>query len=87
MTVRIGGGQGFYGDGVDPVADVLDAGVDYLVCEALAELTADEDRQKRIVKETFPRVRELLRDGANVDSVAQIQYRRWSEENLDTLRA
>ena len=28
--IRLGGGQGFYGDGVQPVADVLDAGVDYL---------------------------------------------------------
>src|SRR6476660_6212395 len=49
MTVRIGGGQGFYGDGISPVADVLDAGVDYLVCEALAELTLailQKDRQR-----------------------------------------
>ena len=38
-VVRIGGGQGFYGDGVQPVGEVLEAGVDYLVCEALAELT------------------------------------------------
>ncbi|MDQ1426515.1 MAG: hypothetical protein QOD72_4013 [Acidimicrobiaceae bacterium] len=49
MTVRLGGGQGFYGDGLQPVADVLDAGVDYLVCEALAELTLailQKDRQR-----------------------------------------
>jgi len=48
-TVRIGGGQGFYGDGKGPVADLLDAGVDYLVCEALAELTLailQKDRQR-----------------------------------------
>ena len=32
MSVRLGGGQGFYGDGVDPVADVLNSEVDYLVC-------------------------------------------------------
>ena len=47
--IRLGGGQGFYGDGVQPVADVLDAGVDYLVCEALAELTLailQKDRQR-----------------------------------------
>ncbi len=36
---RLGGGQGFYGDGHLAVNDLLDAGVDYLVCEALAELT------------------------------------------------
>ena len=49
MGVRIGGGQGFYGDGHEPVRDVLDAGVDYLICEALAELTLailQKDRQK-----------------------------------------
>src|SRR6478735_5685177 len=49
MAIRLGGGQGFYGDGVQPVADVLDAGVDYLVCEALAELTLailQKDRQR-----------------------------------------
>lgn len=49
MSVRLGGGQGFYGDGVQPVADVLAAGVDYLVCEALAELTLailQKDRQR-----------------------------------------
>jgi Acyclic terpene utilisation family protein AtuA len=48
-TIRLGGGQGFYGDGVDPVTDLLDAGVDYLVCEALAELTLailQKDRQR-----------------------------------------
>lgn len=48
-TIRLGGGQGFYGDGHDPVRAVLDAGVDYLVCEALAELTLailQKDRQR-----------------------------------------
>ncbi|HEX9548661.1 MAG TPA: acyclic terpene utilization AtuA family protein [Acidimicrobiales bacterium] len=49
MTVTLGGGQGFYGDGKAPVPDVLAAGVDYLVCEALAELTLailQKDRQR-----------------------------------------
>ena len=49
MTVRLGGGQGFYGDGIGPVADLLDAGVDYFICEALAELTLailQKDRQR-----------------------------------------
>src|SRR5947207_8056861 len=49
MTVRLGGGQGFYGDGHAPVTDLLDAGVDYLVCEALAKLTLailQKDRQR-----------------------------------------
>jgi hypothetical protein len=49
MTVRIAGGQGFYGDHVGSVAGLLDAGVDYLCLEALAELTLailQKDRQK-----------------------------------------
>ena len=48
-TVRIAGGQGFYGDSVAGAASVLEAGVDYLCLEALAELTLailQKDRQK-----------------------------------------
>jgi hypothetical protein len=48
-AVRIGGGQGFYGDGHAPLADLLGAGLDYLVLEALAELTLailQKDRQR-----------------------------------------
>lgn len=48
-VVRLGGGQGFYGDGHAGVGPLLDAGVDYLVCEALAELTLAilaKDRQR-----------------------------------------
>ena len=36
-----------------------------------------------MVRETFPRVRDLILDGANVEAVAQIQYRRWVEDNPD----
>jgi hypothetical protein len=48
-SIRIGGGQGYYGDGYAGVAPLLEAGVDYLVCEALAELTLailQKDRQR-----------------------------------------
>jgi hypothetical protein len=48
--IKLGGGQGFYGDGRgQPVADLLESGVDYLICEALAELTLailQKDRQR-----------------------------------------
>jgi len=49
VTVRVGGGQGFYGDTPSAVESLLDAGVDYLCLEALAELTLailQKDRQR-----------------------------------------
>ena len=54
--------------------------------EALAEMTPDKTRQQAALLATYPRVRELLRDGANVAAVAQIQYRRWSEEGAGASR-
>ena len=54
--------------------------------EAMTTLTPDEASRAQAAKDTFPRVVELLRDGANVEAVAQIQYRRWLEENLDSVR-
>jgi hypothetical protein len=47
--VRIGGGQGFYGDTPSSVEGLLAEGVDYLCLEALAELTLailQKDRQR-----------------------------------------
>lgn len=38
-TVRLGGGQGFYGDALGGLDDLLAAEPDYVVLEALAELT------------------------------------------------
>ena len=54
--------------------------------EAMTDLTQDEERRETVTRDTFPRVVELLRDGANVEAVAQIQYRRWVEEHLDAVR-
>ena len=49
MGIRVGGGQGFYGDTPRSVAGLVEAGLDYLCLEALAELTLavlQKDRQK-----------------------------------------
>ena len=49
MTLRVAGGQGFYGDTPRAVEGLLADGVDYLCLEALAELTLailQKDRQK-----------------------------------------
>lgn len=49
MTIRVAGGQGFYGDHAPSTTTLLEAGVDYLCLEALAELTLailQKDRQK-----------------------------------------
>jgi Acyclic terpene utilisation family protein AtuA len=49
VTVRVAGGQGFYGDTPRSVEGLLADGVDYLCLEALAELTLailQKDRQK-----------------------------------------
>ena len=54
--------------------------------DAMTELTPDEAVRAQAARETFPRVVELLKDGANVEAVAQIQYRRWVEENLGSIR-
>jgi hypothetical protein len=59
MTVRLGGGQGFYGDGHGPVTDLLADGIDYLVCEALAELTLAILQKDRMRDESLGYTRDL----------------------------
>jgi hypothetical protein len=59
MTIRIGGGEGFYGDGHEPVEAVLADGVDYLVCEALAELTLAILQKDRMRDESLGYARDL----------------------------
>lgn len=39
MVVRVAGGQAGYGDSLEPLGALLASGVDYLVCDALAEST------------------------------------------------
>ncbi len=58
-TVTIGGGQGFYGDGIAPVADLLAAGLDYVVFEGLAELTLAILQKDRARDESLGYTRDL----------------------------
>lgn len=58
-VVRIGGAQGFYGDAHSPVADLVASGVDYIVCEALAELTLAILAKDRARDETAGWTRDL----------------------------
>ena len=76
------------GAGFEEVAgeDEEDAALRRSYAEAVSELTPDAGRQARIVRETFPRIRELLRDGANIAAVAQIQHQRWAEEHPGAAR-
>jgi hypothetical protein len=66
--------------------DERDAALRRAYAEALAELTPDERRRQAVLRDTFPRVREVLQNGANVFAVAQIQYQRWIEEHLSGAR-
>jgi hypothetical protein len=65
-TVRIGGGQGFFGDAVEPVA-ALARECDYIIMDGLAELTLailQKDRQRDetagYVRDLIPHLRALI---------------------------
>lgn len=68
------------------VADQFDEGFDHHPMDAalrrsyivaVEEISGEPVRAARIVEDTFPIVRELLRDGVNVENLAQVQYHRW----------
>lgn len=61
MTVRLGGGQGFYGDTPTAVEGLLEAGVEFLCLEALAELTLAILQKDRARDETAGYTRDLPR--------------------------
>jgi hypothetical protein len=81
-----GPSDSFEGPTATDGSDEYDGHLRRSYADALAELTPDAARQQAVLQATFPHIRELLRDGANVEAVAQIQYRRWVEEHLDALR-
>ena len=60
-AVRLGGGQGFYGDTPRAVKGLIDAGVDYLCLEALAELTLAILQKDRARDESLGYTRDLPR--------------------------
>ncbi len=60
-SVRLGGGQGFYGDTPRAVQGLLDAGIDYLCLEALAELTLAILQKDRARDESLGYTRDLPR--------------------------
>src|SRR4051795_2911287 len=59
--VRLGGGQGFYGDTPRAVEGLLAEGVDYLCLEALAELTLAILQKDRARDESLGYTRDLPR--------------------------
>ena len=60
-AIRLGGGQGFYGDTPRAVAGLLEDGVDYLCLEALAELTLAILQKDRARDESLGYTRDLPR--------------------------
>ena len=55
----------------------MDASLRRSYMVAVEEIAGEPARAARIVEDTFPTVRELLRDGVNVENLAQVQYHRW----------
>jgi len=51
-TVRLAGGQGFYGDAIGPLDQLLDEEPDYIILESLAELTLAILAKDRLRDET-----------------------------------
>ncbi len=74
------------------VAEQFDGGFDHHPMDAalrrsymvaVEEIAGEPVRAARIVEDTFPTVRELLRDGVNVENLAQVQYHRWVDMQGD----
>ena len=61
----------------------MDAALRRSYTVAVEEIAGEPIRAARIVEDTFPIVRELLRDGVNVENLAQVQYHRWVDAQGD----
>ncbi|NDF96010.1 MAG: hypothetical protein EB107_09275, partial [Proteobacteria bacterium] len=61
----------------------MDAALRRSYTVAVEEIAGEPIRAARIVEDTFPIVRELLRDGVNVENLAQVQYLRWVDAQGD----
>ncbi len=61
----------------------MDAALRRSYMVAVEEIAGEPVRAARIVEDTFPTVRELLRDGVNVENLAQVQYHRWVDMQGD----
>jgi len=61
----------------------MDAALRRSYMVAVEEIAGEPIRAARIVEDTFPIVRELLRDGVNVENLAQVQYHRWVDAQGD----
>ena len=64
---------------VGPEVNPLDEALRRSYLAAMDELAGDPAKAVRAVSDTFPMVRDVLRDGANVEGVAHVQYMRWTD--------
>ena len=64
---------------VAPEVNPLEEALRRAYLAAMDELAGDPAKAARAVGDTFPIVREVLRDGANVEGVAHVQYMRWTD--------
>ena len=61
MAIRIGAAQGFSGDDLRGTREIVEDGVDYICCEALAEITLTSMYRERRADETHRGQRERHR--------------------------
>ena len=72
-------GESTAGFGLPAEGDPLDEANRRAYRAAMDDLVGDPTRAQRAVADTFPLVRDILRDGANIEGVAQVQYMRWTD--------